>query len=168
MIVNEVLCYVIHCFKGGNEENLIRIVNNFYDVGEIIIAKKALWSASDDNSEVLGEYQNRNNSDVRSAIAAHTADLMKAVKKLDAIKKLPDVVARNLDRIPDRQPEELNLLWVTQRLKRLETTLNTHSDNLTAMHIDITELRSGQNEINDTVNITNQEWQNEISYCKTK
>ena len=168
MIVNELLSYVIHCFKAGTHGNLLRILSNFYDVDEIILAKKTLWEVSKDNIDVIGEYQDRRGGSTRTAVEAHTEDILNAVKKLDAIQKFPDIVARNLDRIPDRQPEELNLLWVTQRLKKVESMLNTHNDHLTDMHIDITELKTQQKETNDTINVTNQEWQNAISQCKTK
>lgn len=40
---------------------------------------------------------------------------------MDAAHFLPDAVACNIDRIPDRQPEKLNLLLTVQRLASLES-----------------------------------------------
>ena len=66
---------------------------------------------------------------------------MEAVKSLDALDKIPDVVARNLDRLPDRQPKEINLLAALQRIDKLEKSKTQHEESLTQLAVDVLELQ---------------------------
>ena len=67
-------------------------------------------------SDDLGPWENHKTTDARTATYAHIEDIMAAAKKLDATSKLPDVAAKNLDKLPDRQPEELNYIMLIQRV----------------------------------------------------
>ena len=62
-------------------------------------------------------------------------DLIKAINDLDAVDLLPDVAAKDLDRIPSILPEELNMLMMVQRLKDLERSRDEHNNILTNMLI---------------------------------
>ena len=138
MIVNELLCYTIFCFKANVHDNLKRVLINFYNDKEIIESKKVLWNAG---QEILGEYHNRIGSNNRPAIAAHIEDILEGIKSLDIADKLPDVVARNLDRVPDRQPEELNLLFVIERLSKIEKNYKVQNDAMAAMALKMIDLQ---------------------------
>ena len=80
----------------------------------------------------------------------HVNDLFKAINGLDSVGLLPDVAAQDLDRIPSVLPEELNLLFVVQRLKDLERSRDEHNDILTNMVIDIINIKYGNRPV-DTV-----------------
>lgn len=54
-------------------------------------------------------WEEKHQKPVTLAHIAHIKDEFDALYKLDAADFLPGAVARNIDRIPDRQPEELNL-----------------------------------------------------------
>ena len=111
IVINELLCYVLHCIHSNANDNVKRIILNFYTREEIISSKRELWAKC---SEVLGPFQNRKATDNRPDIVPHVDDILDAMAKLDAENKLPDFVAQNLDRVPDRQPEELNMLMLVQ------------------------------------------------------
>ena len=52
-------------------------------------------------SDILGPYPDRKSSDKRPATIPHLNDIMEGgIANLDTMDKLPDVVARNLDRVP--------------------------------------------------------------------
>ena len=135
MIINEVLCYIIHRVQGNSAENCKRVLLNFYNEDEVINAKKVLWDAV--SADHIGEYHDRRSTDRRPAIVEHLNDLFKAINDLDSLSLLPDVAAQDLDRIPSVLPEVLNMLMVVQRLKDLERSRDEHTDILTNMVIDI-------------------------------
>lgn len=54
---------------------------------------------------------------------------------------MPDIAARDLHRIPDRQPEDLNLLTVVDRLARLERNMSKYNDTLSELKIEMLELK---------------------------
>ena len=148
MILNELLCYAIHHFSASAGNNLNTIILNFYEESEISDAKKVLWNACKDT---LGEYPNRNGSPNRPAISAHIDDIMDAIKSLDIKKKMPNVVAKNLDRVPDRQPEELNQLFIIERLAKLENIFRAHDDSLSTMSIDVMQLKDNTRELKENL-----------------
>ena len=51
-------------------------------------------------------------------------DIIEAIKKLDGLSRLPNFVARNVVKIPDRQPEELNILYDINRINNLEKEIS--------------------------------------------
>ena len=57
--------------------------------------------------------------------------------------KLPDILSRNIGRLPDRQPEELNLLMIAHKFAELEKAKNVHSEVLTTLKIDMLNLQDG-------------------------
>ena len=107
MIINELLSYTLHCFNSNAFDDVKRVVTIFYSSDEVVAAKKALWAECE---TLLGPYPDRKTSDKRPATIPHIDDIVEAIKSLDALNKIPDVVARNLDRLPDRQPKEINIL----------------------------------------------------------
>lgn len=141
MIINELLAYAMHFVNTSAYDNVKRIIQSFYSSSEIITAKKALWEACGD---VLGKLPERKSTDKRPGSVAHIIDILDALKSLDALEKLPDVVARNLDRLPDRQPEELNLLMIVQRVAALEKSSEQHSDALSSIAVDVLNLKESR------------------------
>ena len=138
MIINELLCYTFHHVNSGTFDNIKRILYNFYDDTEVVAAKRVLWDVCKDD---LGPWEDRRGSDARTAKHAHIEDIMAAAKKLDAKEKLPDIVAKNLDKVPDRQPEELNYIMLIQRVAQLEKCKADNDEILSRMAIDILNLQ---------------------------
>ena len=67
--------------------------------------RRALWEAC---GAELGPYKSHKKTDDRTAAYAHIEDILAASKKLDAADKLPEAVAKYLDKLLDRKPEEIN------------------------------------------------------------
>ena len=81
----------------------------------------------------LESYTQCKNTDKRSSSEAHIKDIFDALVKLDSINKLPSFVAKNLDQLPNRQPEELNLISIINRISKLEEK-QTDFDNMLIKH----------------------------------
>ena len=47
-------------------------------------------------------------------------DILEALIKLYGLNKMSIFLAKHINRLPDRQPEELNLLSIVERLSNLE------------------------------------------------
>ena len=141
MIVNGLLCYAIHHMNSGAEYNIEHCLYKFYKHNEVIEAKKILWGACKDDLEA---YEGRKRSEGRTATEAHIQDIMKALKKLDAINKTPEVYVKNLDNVPDRQPEDMNYAMLVQRVADLMKYKADTDDVLTKMNIDILNLQEAQ------------------------
>ena len=144
LIVNELLTYMTHYVKNSSMENIRKIVLNFYSEDEVIDAKKVLWNSTSD----IGVYSERKKSENRTVAEAHLNDIIEAILKADADSTLPTFVAINVEKLPDRQPEELNLLSAINRLSNIEKKLKDHENTLSEHGIDIMYLKDGiQNKI---------------------
>ena len=84
----------------------------------------------------------------RTAAQANTDDIFTAAKKLDAASKLPEVLAKDLDRLPDRQPEELNYIMLVQRVHKLEQSQENMQETSSVMATNIMKLEDGYRELN--------------------
>ena len=82
MIVNSLLGYMIYCHKGKAGGNIKMVIRNFYKETEIIAAKQALWAEC---NKILGGYQARSKSALRTALQAHIDDIHDAIRQLDAV-----------------------------------------------------------------------------------
>ena len=77
----------------------------------------------------------------RTAKEANIGDILEAIKQIDVIDNLPEVFAKNLSQVPDRQPEELNLLRLAQRLSNLENAYKLQSENLSSVVLDLLDIK---------------------------
>ena len=139
MIVNEVLTYAIFSNNANNNDDCKKVMLSFYDENEIKSAKRSLWMEC--KKDINKEHHNRIDSPGRTAAAANIDDIMEAIKRLDAKGKLPDVVARDIGRLPDRQPEQLNMLYVIDEVADLKKAKITTQDTLSDMKIAIMKLQ---------------------------
>ena len=73
----------------------------------------------DISGEDLGNFIERKRTNKRSSSLAHVNDIFQALIKLDGLNKMPIFVTRDIKRLPDRQPEELNLLSIVEHLSKL-------------------------------------------------
>ena len=130
MIVNELLSYACFYLNNSSLDNIKRLMLNFYTHDEIIDSKKLLWNLS---SSELNSYIERKSSENRTCDDANLNDIFEALVKLDLTQNLPDFVAKDFSRIPERSPEELNLTYILDRISRLEKAVRI-SDNIVATH----------------------------------
>ena len=149
-IVNELLTYAKHYVNCSTIENIKKMIMNFYSESDIVQAKRLLWSETS-GTKLLGKYPERKSTDNRPVSVAHINDIMEALKTLDSADKIPDFVARDLDRLPDRQPEELNLLSLIGRVADIEKTNQLHSDTLSTISIDVMSIKDNAIKYSDVV-----------------
>lgn len=120
VIFNELLFYAKHYIDSASVDNIKKVILHFYNDADIVDAKKAIWES---NSDILGNYSDRKSTDCRHARIPNVNDIFTALTKLDADNRMPKIAALEMSRLPDRQPEELNLLSVIDRVARIENNL---------------------------------------------
>ena len=139
MIINEVLTFAIYCNNSNCIDNCKKVMLSFYSDDEIKSAKRSLWM--DCSKDIKNVFQNRITTETRTASSANIDDIMEAIIHLDAKGKLPDVVAKDIGRLPDRQPEELNKLYIIKELAELKKAKQNHEDVLSDIKIDVLKLQ---------------------------
>ena len=139
MIVNELLSYAIFCHNANAVDNCKKVIIDFYNSDEIKAAKRSLWMEC--GNHLTENYQNRKSNENRTASTAYLEDIIKGIKELDAKGKLPDVVARDISRIPDRQPEQLNMLYVINQIEELKKASKNHQESLTSIKVEVMQLQ---------------------------
>ena len=142
LFINELLSYACHFMKNSALDNIKKIIDYFYTEEEILESKQFLWSVAENDLEPL---VTRKSTNKRSGSSANLEDILDALNKLDSEDKLPKFVAYNLSRVPDRQPEELNLICVINRLATVENKLKQYDDTLSSHAVDLMSLK----ELND-------------------
>ena len=138
IIVNELLSYLSFYMNNSAIDNIKKIAINFYDSDDIINSKKVLW---ENRTNILGPYTDRKKSDKRTVSEANINDIFEALTKLDTAQELPKFVAQNLDKLPERHPEELNVLTLINRVATIEKTMKNHNDVLSQHAIELMELK---------------------------
>ena len=119
--INELLSYVSYYIHNSSLNNIKKIISDFYTHDEIISSKKILWNLCEPD---LGPYIERKSTDKRTSLEANLNDVFEAFSKLDSIDKMPIFAARELNRLPNsRQPEELNIVSMINRIAKLEEKL---------------------------------------------
>ena len=139
MIVNAVLSFAIYANSGNGMHNCKKVMMDFYNDEEIKNAARSLWMAC--SKDLPKPFQNRRSTDNRQASAQYLEDIMDAIKRLDAKGKLPDVVTRDISRLPDRQPEQLNMLYVINEMAELKKASKCYEENLSNLKIDVLKLQ---------------------------
>ena len=79
--------------------------------------KKISWTLCANDLE---SYTERKNTDERSSSEVYIKNIFDALVKLDSSNKLPSFVVKNLDHLPNKQPEGLNLISIINRISKLE------------------------------------------------
>ena len=120
--INELLTYSCHFMNNSTIENIKKGIEFFYSEEEVINAKKILWEIS--SSDLDSTCTIRKSTNKRTGTAANIDDIFEALVKLDSLSKLPNFVAKDLSRIPDRQPEEYNSFYAIERVSSIEMKMN--------------------------------------------
>ena len=148
--IDELLCYATYYINNSCRNNIKRIVCNFYSQEDIIASKKLLWSLS---SEFLEPYKERKTTNQRSSADANVNDIFEALLKLDSVDKLPSFVAKKMDNLPNREPEELNLMTMIKRISKIESKQNDFKELVLKHECDLQNTKDA--EINTKVNDLN-------------
>ena len=126
-IIDELLSYVCFYINNSCLDNIKKIVSSFYSQDEILKSKKHLWDVCSKN---LSPYTERKTTDKRSSSEANLADIFKGIKELDSGCCLPNFVAKNLERIPERQPEDTNIVCMLNRICSVEKVIKDLEQNI--------------------------------------
>ena len=106
--INEILAYAVHYIKSCTIDNLKKSIMEDSSADEILEAKKMLWNIAKAD---LNSFIDRRSTDKRSCSEANMDDLLDAIMKLDSLSKVPTFCAVNMDKIPKRHPEQLNVFF---------------------------------------------------------
>ena len=137
--INELLSYSSHYINNSNIQNIKKIIVNFYDNDEVLTAKKLLWELK---SDFLGPYNERKSTVNRSSSEANLNDIFDGLQTLDTIDQIPNFVAKNIDKIPERQPEEINIVSLLNRINKIEKKTTEYENTLSNHEIDLHYLKS--------------------------
>ena len=140
--VNELLCYVIYAHKSNNDRFHREIILSKFDLDDIVESKNLLWSLG--SNALIGRYPQRADSKYRKAVIAHIDDIFKAIGELDAVDNLPIFVAKDLSKVPDLQPEELNVLFFINRVKSLEAQVSQQREELVTINRYLSQIDDDQ------------------------
>ena len=138
LYINELLSYSSYYVNNSNVHNIKKIITNFYDPEEVLSAKKLLWDLKPDP---LGQWTDRKTSEKRSSAEANINDIFDALLLLDSSGDIT-FVALNMEKIPERHPEEINLVSMINRISDLEKKIKENENTLSAHEIDLFQLRS--------------------------
>ena len=119
VFVNELLCYVTMHMHTSTKEHLYNSIQRFYNLEEIIRAKRLLYMLFC----TLGEFPRRKTSTTRSELSAHSEDIINAIFDLDSNATVMKFAAVNLDRLPKWAPNDLDQFAVMEKVTSLETRL---------------------------------------------
>ena len=90
----------------------------------------------------MDPYTERKNTENRSSQEANINDISDALQKLDEQDNVPSFAARSIDKLPDRQPEEVNLISLLNRITKLENKFNDYEEVLSNHEIDLHTFKS--------------------------
>ena len=138
MIICELLSFVTHYINNSTIDNIKKIMTNFYSSEEVEQGKKLLWEIENAN---LGKYQERNSTNKRSSKDANIDDIFKALKLLDERDTKYVFVAHDLKRLPNIDPEELNSVFLLERVSNFERKLREYDDILSNQRADILRIQ---------------------------
>ena len=122
------LTYVNTVINNSSIDNILKIVVNFYNSNDILLAKKLMWQTCD--NDIIGSLMSRHNSRTRPQADANAADIIDAMKLLDQRSAIPMFAASATDKLPLRLPEELNLVCISERLSKVEETIKSQASTL--------------------------------------
>ena len=120
VILDGLLAYCVFGLSCGTVANVEKAVLGYFSCARIKSARDVLWDHAD--TKIIVEKLRRHDSKRRPVKDQHVTDIIEALRKLDAAKKMPSVaiLASDLARIPRSAPEEQNLISMCDRMNELE------------------------------------------------
>ena len=119
--------------KRSTTEQIVKVIYRFYDIDEIIDAKKVLYH----KFPQLGDYPTRKTSINRSEQEAHTIDIVESLVELDSQGINVIFVAKNLNRVPKCDPHETDHISILEKIRKLEGRLNSAENELSENKVQI-------------------------------
>ena len=138
IILNELLTYLVYYINECSIINIKKVINDFFTNSEILEAKNLLWEECKDH---LGEYIARKNSNNRQSSEANVEDIIDAIFKLEQESKLPEFAAKNIERLPDKQPDGLSLMHLIDKVNNIERKVRNNLTLLTNYGVDLMEIK---------------------------
>ena len=122
VVISELLCYAMSNIQRCNGDQIIKAINQYYNLQEIVSAKKILYEIYRDD---LGEYPKRKTSRNRSEQLAHVEDIIDSLLYLDTKDNRPDLnfAAVDLNRLPRWNPNETDHFAIAEKLVALQAWL---------------------------------------------
>ena len=139
MIVDELLTYATYHLNNSTLENIKKLIINFYTAEEILTSKKVLWEAF---GNYLETFTDRKTTERRTSEEANLDDVLKALINLDSKNVIFEFVSKDLHRLPNRSPEELNVTSMLERISNLEDNFRRSNDTLSYCSLYISDLES--------------------------
>ena len=133
VVISELLCYATFNMKRSTTEQIVKVIYRFYDIDEIIDAKKVLYH----KFPQLGDYPTRKTSINRSEQEAHTIDIVESLVELDSQGINVIFVAKNLNRVPKCDPHETDHISILEKIRKLEGRLNSAENELSENKVQI-------------------------------
>ena len=121
LVVCELLCYAVEYIKCTTRDALTKTIDQFYDLDEIIGAKRILYSRY---IKKLGEFPPRKTSPNRSEKSAHLEDIMTSLLALDQEEIELKFAAVDIRRLPKWDPNEFDAIGMLEKILTLERRLN--------------------------------------------
>jgi len=125
-IICEVLCFILNKFgKKLQKANLKSILLGFYTDEELYEAKEVLFAdAATLQCDALPRNVKRAKGENRARlIAEDILDLLAFLDEKQVVGQLPVYVARDLERIPNVKPEDMDLFCVSTKMEAIEKRL---------------------------------------------
>ena len=133
VVISELLCYATFNMKRSTTEQIVKVIYRFYDIDEIIDAKKVLYHKFPQS----GDYPTRKTSINRSEQEAHTIDIVESLVELDSQGINVILVAKNLNRVPKCDPHETDHISILEKIRKLEGRLNSAENELSENKVQI-------------------------------
>ena len=109
----------------ANADNPVQVLNSTFTDEEMMSAKNMLWSAGD--KKILGKNLKRTITENRTKRFILCADVVEAMQRLDQCgEPMPQFVcdADGVGRLPRFSPEDLNVVTLDERCRKLERQMN--------------------------------------------
>jgi len=133
-VVNELLCFIVNKYGKVTRSQLKTVLVSFYDDEELTNAKEILFA---DAAALLHADMprcvKRQKGDNRARLVCDDIlDLLCLIDEKNSMNNLPVYVARNLDKLPAVQPDELEMLCLSRKIGELDKRLASIETNATA------------------------------------
>jgi len=123
--IDELLCFLCNNLAKVPKSNLMSVVSNFYEVDEIVAAKKALFTFADSlQLDGLPRFIIRKAGDNKRRLDVD--DIFNLLTQLDQLKvNLPVFVALDLTRIPPVNPSEADVCALAVNMGHLRSEIHS-------------------------------------------
>lgn len=143
VIFSPLLAYVVHAkISGGTNDMTKNAVLSRFPSEQIKTAKCELWKAP--IVDIVGSFQNRRGSEVRSLDEANVLDIIGAIDKLDRADRIPAIaiLSKDLGLIPRAHPEEVLPISFGDRMNRTEHRITDLTDLIERVVAETADLRT--------------------------